>query len=125
MTFKFYTIKLGEQKNMLNKAYNEPLQSFQKFPSYLYMLEQKIPDTITKIKTDSKNMFEYLFMALGLSINDFRSRCRLFIAIDGTHLKRTFKGVICVVAAKNGNEQIYPIVFGFGDGRLIVHGLDF
>ena len=34
-------------------VYGEPLQSFQKLPSYLYMLEQTNPNTVTKIKTDS------------------------------------------------------------------------
>ena len=38
-------------------VYGEPLQSFQKLPSYLYMLEQTIPGTVTKMKTDLKNRF--------------------------------------------------------------------
>ena len=54
-------------------VYGEPLQSFQKLLSYLYMLEQTNPGTVTKIKTDSKNRFEYLFMSLGPSINGFFS----------------------------------------------------
>ena len=38
-------------------VYGEPLQSFQKLLSYLYMYEQTILGTVTKTQTDSKNRF--------------------------------------------------------------------
>ena len=76
-------------------VYGEPLQSFQKLPSYLYMFEQTIPGTVTKMQTDSKNRFQYLFMALGLSINDFLSGCRPVISIDTTYLKENIE-VFCL-----------------------------
>ena len=72
-----------------------------------------------KIKIDSKNRFEYLFMALGPLITGFRSGCRLVIAIDGMYLKGKFKGVMFVAAAKDDNEQIYPIAFGFADVEIV------
>ena len=70
-----------------------------------------------KLKTDVENRLEYLFMAPGSCINGFRSCCRPIIAIDATHLKGKFRGVMFVATAKNGDEQIYLIVFGFGDGE--------
>ena len=82
------------------------------------MLEQKIPITVTKIKIDSKNMFQYLFMTLGPSINGF-FYCRPIIAIDATYLKGKSKGLLFMAAANDGNEQIYPIAFGFVDGETI------
>ena len=100
-------------------VYGEPLQSFQKLPSYLYMLEQAIPGTVTKMQTDSKNRFQYLFMALGPSINGFLSGCRPVISIDATYLKGKYRGVLFVAAAKDGNEQIYPLAFGFADGETV------
>ena len=54
-------------------------------------------------------------MALDPCINSFRECCRPLIVIDGTHLKRKFRGVMFVTVAKAGNEQSYTIAFGFGD----------
>ena len=62
-------------------------------------------------------MFEYLFLAFGPCLNGFGSGCRLVITIDGPHLKKKSRGVMFVVVAMDGNEQIDPIVFGFGVGE--------
>ena len=58
---------------------------------------------------------EYLFIELGPCINDFPSCYKPIIAIDRTHLKEKFQDVMFVATANDGNEQIYPIGFGFGD----------
>ena len=79
------------------------------------MLEKENPGTVTKLLMDEKNRFEYAFMSLGPSITGFKECCRPVIVIDGTHLKGKFRGVLFVAAAKDGNEQIYPIAFGVGD----------
>ncbi|KAK3198484.1 hypothetical protein Dsin_021899 [Dipteronia sinensis] len=36
------------------------------------------------------------------------------IAIDGTHLKGRFYGILFVAACSDGNEQVYPLAFGIG-----------
>ena len=53
-------------------------------------------------------------MALGPCITRFTS-CRPAVAIDGTHIKGKYKGVLYVAAAVDGNEQICPIAFGIED----------
>ena len=68
------------------------------------MLKQTIPGTVTKMQTDSKNKFQYLFMALGPSINGFLSGCRPVISIDAMYLKGKYRGVLFVAAAKDRNE---------------------
>ena len=70
---------------------------------------------MTKLKIGDKNWLEYLFLTLSPCINDFRSYCRHVIAIDGTHLKGKFQGVMFVVAAMDDNEQNYPISLRFGN----------
>ena len=82
------------------------------------MLEQTILGMVTKMKIDSKNRFQYLFLAFSSSINGFLS-CRPVIAIDKTYLKRKYKGVLFVAATKDGNKQIYPVAFGFVNGETI------
>ena len=93
------------------------MYSFQLMSFYFYMLEQEYLGTVTKLKVNDENMLEYLFLALCLCINGFVQCCRLVIAIDGTHLKGMLMGVMFLAAAIDGNEQIYPITFGFGDGE--------
>ena len=57
-------------------------------------------------------------MALALSINGFLS-CKPIIVIDATYLKGKYKSVLFVKAAKDGNEQIYPVAFGFVNGEIV------
>ena len=45
--------------------------------------------------------------------------CRLVIAIDAMYLKGKYKGILFVAVTKDGNEQIYPVEFGFIDGEAI------
>ena len=47
----------------------------------------------------------------------FRVCCRPIIVIDGTYLKGMYKGVMFVATTMDGNEQIFPLAFGFGDGE--------
>ncbi|KAI9181867.1 hypothetical protein LWI28_019468 [Acer negundo] len=42
---------------------------------------------------------------------------RLVITVDGTHLKGRFKGTMFVETAQEGNEQVYPIAFGYIDSE--------
>ena len=90
------------------------MHSFQMLPSYYYMLERENPGTVTKIQTDEENIFEYLFMALGLCISGFIAS-RPVLAIDGTHFKGKYKGILYVAAAMYGNQQNFPIAFSLRD----------
>ena len=78
------------------------------------MIEKENPGIVTRIHIDEENRFEYFFMALDPCITRFTS-CRPAVIIDGTHLKGKYKGVLYVVTAMDGNEQIFPIAFGVGD----------
>ena len=81
------------------------------------MIKWENPRTVTKLKIDDENIFEYLFLTLGPCISGFVSCCRLVIAIDGTHLQGKFMGVMFVATAMDGNKQIYPVAFGFSDAE--------
>ena len=83
------------------------------------MIKQTISGTVMKMRTNSKNRFQYMFMALGPLINGFLFSCRPIIAIDATYLKGKYKGILFVVVAKEGNEQIYPVAFGFAIGEIV------
>ncbi|CAL2256007.1 unnamed protein product [Prunus armeniaca] len=84
-------------------------------PAYCYELERMNPGTKTHIQTDENNHFVYLFMAVGACIRGFCSSMRPVIAVDATHLKSKYKGVMFVANAFDGNRNIYPLAFGIGD----------
>ncbi|KAK3199083.1 hypothetical protein Dsin_022498 [Dipteronia sinensis] len=56
-------------------------------------------------------------MSLGASVRGFRRCMCPVIAVDSTHLKGRFGGTMFVATAQDGNEQVYPIAFGYGDSE--------
>ena len=69
---------------------------------------------MTKLKVDDDNRFEICFVAFDACIFDFCECCRPAIAIDGTHLKGKYKGVLFIATAMDDNDQIFLIAFGVG-----------
>ena len=74
---------------------------------------------VTKLKVDNENRFEICFMAFGACIFDFREYCRPTIAIDGTHLKGKYKGILFIATAMDVNNQIFSIAFELDISRVI------
>ncbi|KAK2659579.1 hypothetical protein Ddye_006112 [Dipteronia dyeriana] len=83
----------------------------------IYVLEQQNPSTITDLQCDKDDKFLYFFMLLGASIRGFRRFIHLVVAVDGTHLKERFRGIMFVTIAQDRNEQVYPIAFGYDDSE--------
>ena len=81
------------------------------------MLKETNPSIITTIEIDENNRFLYSFFSLGALLQGFRSYIRPVVTVDATHLKGKYKWVIFVATCKDGEEMIYPIAFGFGDGE--------
>ncbi|XP_052172298.1 uncharacterized protein LOC127788228 [Diospyros lotus] len=92
-------------------------ESFQLLPSYLYMLKLNNPGTIAEFESDSRNRFKYLFMAIGACLAGFRSKMRPVIAVDACFLKGKYLGSLFVATCKDGNNHVYPIVWGVGDSE--------
>ncbi|XP_034202740.1 uncharacterized protein LOC117617471 [Prunus dulcis] len=90
-------------------------ESYSLLPSYCYELERTNPGTLTYIETDAADHFLYFFMSIGSCIRGFKSSMRPVIAVDATHLKCKYKGVLFVATAFDGNRNIYPVAFGIGD----------
>ncbi|KAK2643594.1 hypothetical protein Ddye_025357 [Dipteronia dyeriana] len=81
----------------LEEVQGTSVESYSNLPSYLYMLEQANPGTVTDLHTDSSN--------------------RPVIAIDGTLLKGPHRGVLFVALCMDGNDQIFPLALGVGDSE--------
>ncbi|KAK2637893.1 hypothetical protein Ddye_025688 [Dipteronia dyeriana] len=112
MTIRWTVSAYRSKKCALNQVFDDPWESFQRLPVYFHVLEQSNPRTVTKIKTDSKNVFKYGFMAVGASIKGFNYVIRRVICIDVTHLKARTRGVLLVIVCKDENEMIYHLAFG-------------
>ncbi|KAK2646056.1 hypothetical protein Ddye_021251 [Dipteronia dyeriana] len=99
----------------LSLTYGTHEETFQPLPSFGYMLEQKNLGTITDLQYDEDGKFLYFFMSLGASLRGFQRCMCPVIAFDGTYLKGRFGGKMFVTTAQDGNDQVYPIDFGYDD----------
>ncbi|XP_020415464.1 uncharacterized protein LOC109947988 [Prunus persica] len=57
----------------------------------------------------------YILPAYCYELEWFRSSMRPVIAVDATHLKSKYKGVMFVANVFDGNQNIYPLALGIGD----------
>ncbi|KAK3204666.1 hypothetical protein Dsin_018712 [Dipteronia sinensis] len=96
-------------------VFGPPEESFKLLPAYCHRLKEVNPGTITTMKTNVANQFEYLFIAHAASLHGFHTVIRPVIAIDGTHLKGKFFGIMFVAICLDANNQVFPLAYGFGD----------
>ncbi|XP_062104417.1 uncharacterized protein LOC133815617 [Humulus lupulus] len=89
--------------------------SYQKLPSYLFMLQQKNPGTLTDFVTE-EDRFKYCFFSLGVSRRGFRT-CRPVLCVDGTFLKTKYGGQMLCAVALDANNHLYPVAFGIVDSE--------
>ena len=89
--------------------------SYQRLPSYLYMLDKKNPSTITHFETNKIGQFKYFFMALGVSIRGFKSMCRPVLSVDSSFLKHKCGGHMLVAIALDTNNHLYHVAFAVVD----------
>ncbi|KAK2665807.1 hypothetical protein Ddye_004381 [Dipteronia dyeriana] len=101
----------------LEEVHGTLAESYNIFSSYLYMLEQTNHGTITDFHTDSFDRFLYMFFCFKACINGFLSSIRPVIAIDGTFLTGSHRGVLIMVVCMDNNEQIFPLAFGVGESE--------
>ncbi|KAK3221585.1 hypothetical protein Dsin_008610 [Dipteronia sinensis] len=96
-------------------VFGPPEESFKLLPAYCHRLKEVNPGTITTMKTNVANQFEYLFIAHAASLHGFHTVIRPVISIDGTHLKGIFSGIMFVAICLDANNQVFPLAYGFGD----------
>ncbi|EOY00137.1 Uncharacterized protein TCM_009686 [Theobroma cacao] len=85
-------------------VFGPPEESFQLLPSYFHMLERENLDTVTCVATDGEQRFKYCFWVFESCIRGFSAVMRPVVAIDATHLKGKFKGILFVAVCKDANE---------------------
>ncbi|XP_017976474.1 PREDICTED: uncharacterized protein LOC108661988 [Theobroma cacao] len=90
-------------------VFDPPEESFQLLLSYFHMLERENLGTVTCVTIDREQQFKYCFWAFGSCIRGFSAIMRPVVAIDATHLKGRFKGILFVahLGIKNVVEKVY------------------
>lgn len=87
--------------------------SYNQLPAYLHELRRANPGTVTAVLVNPKtSRFERCFVALGQCVRSFQTTLRRVLAIDGTHLKGKYKGVLFVATTLDGDNHIVPVAFG-------------
>ncbi|XP_058075786.1 uncharacterized protein LOC131224272 [Magnolia sinica] len=61
--------------------------------------------------------FERCFVALEQCVRSFQTSLRRVLAVDGTHLKGKYKGILFVATALDGDNHIFPVAFGIGESE--------
>ncbi|XP_062085469.1 uncharacterized protein LOC133791563 [Humulus lupulus] len=89
--------------------------SYQKLPSYLFMLQQKNPGTLTDFVTE-EDRFKYCFFSLGVSRRGFRT-CRHVLCVDDTFLKTKYGGQMLCAVALDANNHLYSVAFVIVDSE--------
>ncbi|KAG7583758.1 Transposase MuDR plant [Arabidopsis suecica] len=90
--------------------------SYKDINCYLYMLKKVNEGIITYLKLDEEDKFQYLFIALGASIEGFQVM-RKVIIVDVTHLKNGYGGVLVFALAQDPNRHHYIIAVGILDSE--------
>ena len=85
-----------------------PEESYKDIKCYFYMLKKVNDGTVTYLKMDENDKFQYVFVALGASIEGFRVM-RKFLIVDATHLKNGYGRVLVFASAQDPNRQHYII----------------
>ncbi|EOY12401.1 Uncharacterized protein TCM_030916 [Theobroma cacao] len=67
---------------------------------------------VTVVATNEEERFKYCFWSYGACIRGFKDVMRPTVAIDATHLKGKFKGVLFVAVSKDANKCVYPVALG-------------
>ncbi|KAL5566529.1 hypothetical protein UlMin_029693 [Ulmus minor] len=103
-------------QNARDEVLGPASDSYGLLPSYCHVLKKNNPGSVTKIMKDSQNIFKFLFVAYGVSIEGWK-HCRPVIVVDGTFLKAKHGGILFVACAKDGNNGIFPLAFGVGESE--------
>ena len=93
------------------KDHEDEEASFDKLIGLFQALREQNPGTVAEIAMDD-GRFEKAFLCPGSCARAW-SHCPKLIAVDGTHGKSAYKGVVLVATAMDGAGQIFPVAFGF------------
>ncbi|XP_075101216.1 uncharacterized protein LOC142176779 [Nicotiana tabacum] len=87
-----------------------PADSYNKLPSYFYILEKTHPGSIVKLKKTADECFLYVFLAICTSINGWE-HCSPVVVVDGTFLKSAYRGIMLTASTLDAAGTILPLAY--------------
>ncbi|XP_009777110.1 protein FAR1-RELATED SEQUENCE 3-like [Nicotiana sylvestris] len=87
-----------------------PADSYNKLPSYLYILEKTYSGSVVKLKKTDDDCFMYVFVAICTSISGWEY-CRPVVVVDGTFLKSAYTGIMLISSTIDASGTILPLVY--------------
>ncbi|XP_070023679.1 uncharacterized protein [Nicotiana sylvestris] len=95
-----------------------PADSYNKLPSYLYIMEKTYPGSIVKLKKTGDDCFLYVFVAICTSISGWKY-CRLVVVVDRTFLKSAYKGIMLTASTMDAAGTILPLTYFVVDSENV------
>ncbi|KAA8524684.1 hypothetical protein F0562_011107 [Nyssa sinensis] len=91
--------------------------SYNMLPKYAVEIKKSNPSDLVNIEYDRPSLivnqsFKRIFIAFEALINGFKTGCKLFVSIDGCHLKGLYEGVLLAAVSLEENNGLFPIAFG-------------
>ncbi|KAH9745933.1 SWIM-type domain-containing protein [Citrus sinensis] len=109
--FKVYRAK----KMALQRAGADHESSYRLIRSYAQIILNKMPQALALVSVirfsgeQSQTHFDRFILSFPALRDGFKAGCRLFIGIDGCHLKGPYKGVMLSAVALDANTGIFPV----------------
>ncbi|XP_058076381.1 uncharacterized protein LOC131224963 [Magnolia sinica] len=92
--------------------------SYKELLMYLHELRIANLGTLTSLLVNQQTMrFERCFVALEQCVRSFQTSLRRVLAVDGTHLKGKYKGILFIATTLDDDNHIFPVAFGIGESK--------
>ncbi|XP_019265920.1 PREDICTED: protein FAR-RED IMPAIRED RESPONSE 1-like [Nicotiana attenuata] len=93
-----------------------PSESYEKLPSYFYMLVLTNPMSVVSLKKTEEDLFMYAFIALYPSIKGWQY-FKPVVVVDGTFLKLTYRGTLLIASTQDPAGNILPLAYAIVDSE--------
>ncbi|XP_075106780.1 uncharacterized protein LOC142179803 [Nicotiana tabacum] len=93
-----------------------PADSYNRLPSYLYILEKTYLVSVVKLQMTDDDCFLYAFISLSTSIKGWEY-CRPVVVVDGTFLKSAYRGIMLTTSTMDATCSILPLAYTVVDSE--------
>ncbi|XP_070004715.1 uncharacterized protein [Nicotiana sylvestris] len=98
------------KEKVLQFLRGHPADSYNKLPSYLYILEKTYPGSIVKLKKTNDDCFLYVFVTICTSKSGWEY-CRPVVVVDGTFLKLAYRGIMLTASTMDAAGTILSLAY--------------
>ncbi|XP_019252660.1 PREDICTED: uncharacterized protein LOC109231454 [Nicotiana attenuata] len=119
---KPYGLQMTYMQSWRSKKYavqvlrGNPSESYEKLPSYIYMLVLTNPMSVVSLKKTEEDLFMYAFVALYPSIKGWQY-CKPVVVVDGTFLKSAYRGTLLIASTQDPAGNILPLAYAIVDSE--------